>query len=317
MKPKRSNPLFSRFICRNAFASAIVVSLVGSANAAEIAYRTAATSTAEVTLAANWGNGTVVPGASDIAAWTTAGFNGQSRGGTFTVGSPVTWNGIGAEDAVGSIILTGSPITLGASGIAEVRWELFTIENPVVLSADQSWNISGQTTTVTAGGVTGAFTLTKTGAATLNLGSLASGLVVTAGTVNASGTIGGAVNVTGGRFNALAASMGGSLTVGDAGTVSGATAFTGNITLGATGGAKIIADSSAPAGLSTLGNLTLNGVTEISVNGQWPVATPIPVVTYTGTLTDTGTPGDVTDNFSVANPGNYRSTTVSLVGKTV
>lgn len=201
MKPKYSNPLLPRLLGVG-FASLITLS--GFATSAEIAYRTAATSTDEATDAANWGDGTVAPGASDIAAWTTAGFNGESRGGSINVASPVSWGGARFEDSSGPLTLGGSPITLGASGITEVRWEAITIGNNIVLGADQTWTVGSNSLTI-QGDLSGAFNLTKAGGNTLNLDGAANSfsgtLLATAGTVNITNLFGGSITQSGGTVN--------------------------------------------------------------------------------------------------------------------
>ncbi len=166
MKPKHSSLQSSR-IFGTSLTAMIVLS--GSASAAEISYKTTAASTAEVTTATNW-YGDVMPGAADIAAWKTdgdpeTGGNQESRGGTLTISSPVSWLGLRHEDSVGALALTGSPITLGASGISQVLWEQLTISNHIVLGADQIWNNGNQLTL--NGNVTGAFDLTKEGGGNL------------------------------------------------------------------------------------------------------------------------------------------------------
>lgn len=192
MKPTRSNPLFARYFIAG-FASVIVV----SGNAAEIPYKSTATSTADVGLNTNW-QGDVLPGAGDIAAWTTAGGGGESRGGALTIPSPVSWQGLRYEDSAGPITLSGSDITLGSSGITEVRWELFTVNNNIILGADQTWAIGGSTTTLN-GTLTGSFTLTKAGGAALNFTNSALG--------------GGLFLAEGGNTNLNPATLGSTVTV--------------------------------------------------------------------------------------------------------
>jgi fibronectin-binding autotransporter adhesin len=152
------------------------IMILGSgAHAAEIAYKSTLLSTdAEATTATNW-VGNIAPGTGDIATWLTdsdpvlAGQQ-ESRGGIITVGSPVSWQGIRHNDSNGALTLTGSAITLGSSGIVETFWENLTIENPVVLGADQSWNPAFNTLNVT-GVISGPQVLTKGGGGTLTLGN--------------------------------------------------------------------------------------------------------------------------------------------------
>ncbi|MES2919984.1 MAG: autotransporter-associated beta strand repeat-containing protein [Verrucomicrobiota bacterium] len=168
MKPSLNNRLLTR---RFATGFISIVLSQGFALSAEIAYKTAALSTAEATLTTNWvGDG--APGTGDVASWKTDGDavtagNQESRGGTLTFATPVSYLGLRFEDSAGAPILTGSDITLGASGITEVRWEVVNIQNNLILGADQPWNI-GNTTTVT-GGISGNAGILKSGTGTLTL----------------------------------------------------------------------------------------------------------------------------------------------------
>ncbi len=102
----------------------------------------------------------------------------------------------------------------------------------------------------------------------------------------------------------LLGSLGGDLFIDDGSEVGGNGSVAGTLTLGTTGGAILNADA---AGGLTTGDLVLNGVTTVSFTG-FPAGTgPISFLDYTGTLTDDGTPADVTDNFAVANIGDFRS----------
>ncbi len=169
--------------------------------AAEIYYKPANLATEEVTTPGNW-YGEVAPGVNDVAAWVTdgdpvTGGNQESRGNALTVSSPVSWLGLRHRDSAGPITLSGQPITLGASGIVETYWEDLTINNNIVLGADQTWNNSDILTV--NGTITGAFNLTKTGGADL---------VVTNNTLG-----GGLVHVTAGRLFTNPATVGGTVTI--------------------------------------------------------------------------------------------------------
>ncbi len=196
MKPLPSNRAIAGLI-----GAAIALLTVPASQAAEIFYKPAALSTAEVTTNTNW-YGEVVPGTDDIAAWVTDGDAGtagnqESRGGALTVSSPVSWLGLRFEDSAGDVYLSGSPITLGASGITEVRWQWVFIDNNIVLASNQTWNTGNQLTL--NGTVTGAFDLTKTGGGDL---------VVTNTTLG-----GGLVHVTAGRLVINPATVGGTVTI--------------------------------------------------------------------------------------------------------
>ena len=140
-------------------------------HAADISFNIPASTTTEVTTAANWVGG-IAPGPADIARWMTdadpvlAG-NQEARGGILTIASPVSFLGLRHEDSVGPLTLTGAGITLGASGITEVRFELLTIRNNITLGAAQTWTNTAATTV--SGNVSGAFGLTKSGSGILTL----------------------------------------------------------------------------------------------------------------------------------------------------
>ena len=172
-----------------------IVSLAASTQAAEIIYKSQGNgATTEVTLNTNW-VGDVAPGPNDIAAWLTS--PAESRGGTLTVSSPVSWLGLRHRDSAGALTLTGQPITLGASGITETYYEDLTINNNIILGADQTWN-NGRILTVN-GNVTGAFALTKT----------SGGDVVFTNTTLG----GGLVHVKAGRLTINPATVGGTVTI--------------------------------------------------------------------------------------------------------
>ena len=153
--------------------AALFTATVATATAADtpVLYNTNALTTGEVTTPSNW-VGSTLPGSTNLAAWVTdvdaitAG-NQESRGGTMTVASPVSWGGIQHQDSFGPLTLTGAPITLGASGITEVNWEALTLQNNIVLGATQTWT-NGSAVYAT-GNISGPFGLTKSGAGTMML----------------------------------------------------------------------------------------------------------------------------------------------------
>ncbi|MES2476217.1 MAG: autotransporter-associated beta strand repeat-containing protein [Verrucomicrobiota bacterium] len=260
MKPNRLNPLAIRQIGTH-LATAIVLSI--HVGAAEIPYRIAADSTAEITTATNWYGG-VAPGVADVAAWKTDGDPGtagnqESRGGALTVGSPVSWLGLRHEDSAGAISLSGSPITLGASGITEVRYENLTISNNIVLGTNQVWN--NQTALTLNGNVTGAFTLTK---------ELQNGDLITTGSTLG----GGLVHMKTGRLVINPATVGSTLTIQSLrtqrdvriGNDALVNIATGSLGLSTAGGFWIQPSGTGNVGRVTSSSGTLN-VSSVDTNG--------------------------------------------------
>ncbi len=173
-------------------------------------------------LTTSWTGG-VVPGASDIAAYTSA----LTGGVTNSVGAGVSFQGIAfTSNPAGNIIIstgTGS-LTLGSSGIdSSLTNRSLTIQAPIILAADQTWT-SGTISTnnsITASGVisgSGKLTIagstsnspvllsgsnTFTGGVVLNSGSLRLGsqAPVFSGSTLVSSTVGtGAFTINGGTL---------------------------------------------------------------------------------------------------------------------
>ncbi|MEK7951356.1 beta strand repeat-containing protein [Luteolibacter soli] len=249
------------------------------ASGAEVMFNTTALTTSEVTTAANWVGG-IAPTTADIAAWktdvdtVTAG-NQESRGGTLTIASPVSWLGLRHEDSVGTMTLTGSDITLGASGITEVRWENLNIANNIVLGASQTWTAT--TTVTTTGVISGAAGLTKSGSGTLVLGNADT---YTGPTAVAQGTIiATSLNkVVGGTASS---SLGAPTTVADGTIALGGAGNQGILTYrglgettdrvinlsGTTGGATITADMGGLLKFTSPVTVTGAGAKGVTLNG--------------------------------------------------
>lgn len=111
----------------------------------------------------------------------------------------------------------------------------------------------------------------------------------------------GTLTIARGRFNTGAA-LGGNVIVADTGTLGAQGTIAGNVTLGATGGATVVLNPATPP---TVGNLTLNGATNISFAAPPAIGSPIKLFKYTGSVTDSGVVGDLSDNFSFPGTG-YR-----------
>ena len=260
-------------------------------SAAEIKFNTAALTTTEVTTPTNW-VGSVFPGTGDIAAWMTdvdavTTGNQESRGGTMTIASPVTWLGLRHEDSVGAITLTGANITLGASGITEVRWENLTIQNNVSLAANQTWN-NGTALTVT-GVISGGYGITKTGGGTLTLSdsnnftgpvTVANGTLV-ANSLNSVNGGGGSSVLTGSALGAPVTVDDGTISLGGAGnqgilSYSGAGETTNRVInlSGTTGGATINVDSASLLNFTSATTATGAGNKGVTLGGNGSAQIP-------------------------------------------
>ncbi len=143
--------------------------------------------TDNLNLGTSWVLGTA-PGTSDVATWdSTIQVNTTS-----TMGADLNWGGIKVLDPAALITINaGNTLTVGASGIdMSLATNGLTLACPVVLGANQTWNVTNGTTLTVSGqlGVSTATILTKTGNGTLNFSS----------TVN--GTYTGNVSVNGGML---------------------------------------------------------------------------------------------------------------------
>ena len=112
-------------------------------------------------LAGSWVGG-VPPGSGDVAVWDSTVQNNLTK----TLGASASWGGIQFLNPGGLVTVgaDGNTLTLGASGIdlSDATTNL-TLSNPVILGANQSWNVTnGQTLTV-GGIISGAGWLTLNG----------------------------------------------------------------------------------------------------------------------------------------------------------
>ncbi|MEO5916325.1 MAG: autotransporter-associated beta strand repeat-containing protein [Luteolibacter sp.] len=251
---------------------ATIVLTQGLAFSAQIAYKTTnAPATAEATLATNW-VGDVAPGPGDVAAWMTDGdtvtAGGQeSRGGTLTFATPVSYLGMRFEDAQTPPVLTGSDITLGATGIPEVHWEVVNIQNNIILAADQPWAVSGATLTVT-GGVSGIGGLLKSGTNVVTLSgtnSFTGPLAVQNGTLRTSSLAGtgGTLTLGGTTTQGILIYEGPALTISRAFDLGGTT-----------GGGTLTREGLGTLTLTGPSTATGAGAKGVTVNGSGDVTLP-------------------------------------------
>jgi len=118
----------------------------------------------------NWWNDT----SSTNAAWTngdTARFNNNIGSGTYTV--TLTENIIAAALSLHSGTMTyqfnGTDVSLTLGSLSTQNSKSTVFNVPVILSGNQSWNMQGTAPVTANQPISGAFTLTKTGAGTLTL----------------------------------------------------------------------------------------------------------------------------------------------------
>ncbi|NWK56515.1 autotransporter-associated beta strand repeat-containing protein [Verrucomicrobiaceae bacterium N1E253] len=213
-----------------------------------------------------------------------------TQGGTYN--NDFSINGLGATEGAG---------TLGA-----IRFGNNTIANLEVASASRVVGYTGASGTI-SGDLTGSGDLEINFAGNAN----ANGTITLQGT---GATYTGTVTVSGGRFN-MGTALGGSLVVADGATLGDEGSVAGSLTLGATTGANLIVDPGTASVLAVGGDVTLNGVTNLSF-ATVPQSGTVDLLSYVGTLTD-GNGGDLTDSFSVTNSSDYRSVAVTDNSKTL
>ncbi|BCX46790.1 hypothetical protein HAHE_06980 [Haloferula helveola] len=113
----------------------------------------------------------------------------------------------------------------------------------------------------------------------------------------------GLLTISTGLVNFYGNGVAGDVIVDDTGELGGNGTVAGKLTLGTTGGATL----RATAGGFNTTDLVLNGTTNLDFYA-YPMApgTPIPVLSYSGTLSEDGAAG-IGDNFALLNPANHRS----------
>ena len=155
-------------------------------------------------------------------------------------------NGLTFSGAAGAFVLRGSPLTINSGGILSSATVAETINNNIVLGANQTWTVSNPASTLAVRGiVSGSSSLNKAGAGTLTLSgsnSYTGGTTVVAGILqgNANSLQGNIVDNANVTFNQTSSgtyagilSGTGSLTKTGAGTLtlSGANTYTGGTTV--------------------------------------------------------------------------------------
>jgi autotransporter-associated beta strand protein len=216
--------------------------------------------------------------------------------------------------SAGTLTLTPTAATDGIDVATNAG--AITISAPVVLGANQRWNVVGTgvngSSLIVSGAITGAFNLEKTGAGILTLavaGSTYSGTTTVAAGVLQAGIAQGFSNASAhviqaagilrlNNFDATIGSLAGAGTVENAGTANArtltaggdnsSTTFSGTLQNGGSFGlglAKTGTGSLTLSGANTnTGNITVNGGT-LNVTGSWTGNTTSSIFVYGGTNT--------------------------------
>ena len=211
----------------------------------------------------------VIPSSGDSLTFGPAGAAGTTLNNNLAAGfnfASLTFNTNASAYTIG-----GNSFNL-SSGITDNALNAETINAAMVLTANQTFNVSSMDGVLTVGGISGAFTLTKTGAGLLSLGSGTSfsNLTILGGTVQAGGdnnlgSTTGTVTIDGGT---LRLSLAGnfafipdstrSYKLGDAGAGTGGTIDTDNAS-GTFGGVLSNNGGTNSFTKTGSGNLTLTG----------------------------------------------------------
>ena len=199
--------------------------------------------------------------------------------------------------------LAGNGVTEAAGALGAIRFTNNTI---------------GGNVTIASGGARVVGYLGNNGTIAGNLLGIGNLEINIAGNSSANGTISltgsgsshtGTISVSGGRFN-MGTALGGSVIVADGATLGDEGNIAGNLTLGSTTGSTLALTPSTPGRITAGGNLVLNGVTSLNFSGAFGSTGLINLATYSGSLTD-GNGGTLTDSFSIANPADFRTFTVT------
>ena len=141
----------------------------------------AATNT-DLSAGTSW-NGGIAPDVGNIACWTNA-----SLGAGLTLNSAVSWAGMKVVGAVSDIAITGTgPLALGTNGVDLSASPVnLTLNTPVILTANQTWNVTAGKSLSESRVISGNGGLAKAGAGLLvltNANTFAGGTTVNGGTL--------------------------------------------------------------------------------------------------------------------------------------
>jgi autotransporter-associated beta strand protein len=202
-------------------------------------------------LASAW-SANFVPVNPDTATW-----NASSLAGAMTLGTNLSWAGLIVNDPADALTFNGTQtLTLGSGGIdMSASTVNLTLNHPVVLGENQTWNLGANRTLAANGLVSGPGSLTKAGVGTLTL----SGLSTSAASNHAGNTVLGEGTLA---ISAGDPAFTGGLTFG----TSNASAALGTLDLGTSSasyaGTAIVRTNNVNANTVTIGNgrtLTLGG----------------------------------------------------------
>lgn len=190
-------------------------------------------------------------------------------------------NGINAG---ANLVSSGSDdTTFDLAGFNQTLGNFTTASNASTLTNSHPTNPS---TLTLAGDGAQSFRIFDPTTAALNLVKSGTGTLTVTGT--SPGTSPGNIAINGGGLT-VTGKLGGSattLTLADGTTLAGEGIVGGNTTLGTTTGAKLTINAETVGSLLVDGNLTVNGVLDVSATGA-SVIPPVDVLGYSGTLTAT------------------------------
>jgi len=173
--------------------------------------------------------------------------------------------------------------TLDLAGFDQTLGNFTTASNPSTLTNSHPTDPSTLTLNGNGAQSFGIFDPTESA---LNLIKNGTGTLTVTGT--SPGTSPGSIAIDAGGLN-VTGRLGGSATtiaLADGTTLAGEGILGGNTTLGTTTGAKLSINAETPVSLLVDGNLTVNGVLEVSATGS-EILPPVDVLGYSGTLTAT------------------------------
>ncbi len=293
-----------------------------------------ANNTNNLNLGTSWVGG-VAPAATSTARWN----NTVTAANTCALGAATTWGGITIDNPAGAVTISntgGHSLTLGSNAIdigMSAATANLTIQCPLILGAENLWNVGTSRTLTLGGGVSGGFPIIKDGGGTTLFtaaNSFSGPMTVSGGTIE----LGGGGTLMGGsyagaltiendavfRFNSTASQTLNGLLAGG-GTLS--KTGTGTLTLGGdnSGFTGSIAINHGTLVLSNVG--ALGGATSLSIAGGTTlnsqltgIATTTPVTLGSSGTTSTiafgrnaSAAGNIAFHGSISGAGNITFTT--------
>lgn len=219
---------------------------------------------------------------SNLARFNQTSYTNQPNAGTRSIAGLVIGDG---TTVTGALTIAATALTIGSGGITQSASTGSTaLPTGVILGANQTWSIaSGATLTASSTVISGAYSLEKTGAGTLLLGSgtsTYSGFTLTDGTVRVNadtafgaGSVafnGGVISTTGASARSVgnAISLGGNVQFGDTG-FSGTVNYNGLLTVEGNRQISLVNTGGVLAGgVSLNGNLTVDSQIATQIGGS-------------------------------------------------